>query len=74
MSLALIIFSTFIQSLEHNLAENTAKLVQGLSGDFTHILTPSSNIGKNFMPRLGALLDAAPLSDVMEVDLLSHKL
>jgi electron transfer flavoprotein alpha subunit len=54
-------------SLEHNLAENTAKLVQGLSGDFTHILTPSSNVGKNFMPRLGAMMDSAPLSDVMEV-------
>jgi electron transfer flavoprotein alpha subunit len=54
-------------SLEHNLAENTAKVVQGLATDYTHILTPSSNIGKNFMPRLGAMMDVAPLSDVMEV-------
>ena len=57
----------FLQSLEHNLAENTAKVVQGLAADYTHILTPSSNIGKNFMPRLGAMMDVAPLSDVMEV-------
>jgi electron transfer flavoprotein alpha subunit len=54
-------------SLDHNLAENTAKLVQSISGDYTHILTPSSNIGKNFMPRLGAMMDSAPLSDVIEV-------
>jgi electron transfer flavoprotein alpha subunit len=54
-------------SLEHNLAENTAKVVQGIAGDYTHILTPSSNVGKNFMPRLGALMDSAPLSDAIEV-------
>ena len=49
------------------MAENTAKVVQDIAGDYTHILTPSSNVGKNFMPRLGALMDAAPLSDVIEV-------
>ncbi len=27
----------------------------------------SSNVGKNYMPRLGAILDSAPLSDVTEV-------
>lgn len=54
-------------SLDHNLAENVAKLVQGVSGNYTHILTPSSNIGKNFMPRLGAIIDSSPLSDVIQV-------
>jgi electron transfer flavoprotein alpha subunit len=37
------------------------------NGSYSHILSPSSNVGKNFMPRLGALLDASPLSDIVEV-------
>ena len=61
------------QSLEHNLAENLATVVQSLSADYTHILTPSSNVGKNFMPRLGAMMDSAPLSDVMEVRVISYE-
>lgn len=54
-------------SLDHNLAENVTKVVQNLSGSYTHILTPSSNFGKNFMPRLGAAIDSAPISDVVQV-------
>lgn len=54
-------------SLQHSLAENMAKSVQSMASKYTHILAPSSNIGKNFMPRLGALINSSPLSDVQEI-------
>jgi len=54
-------------ALDNGNAENIAKAVQKLSSGFTHILAPSSNTGKNFMPRLGALLNSSPLTDVIAV-------
>lgn len=44
-----------------------AKTLQKLAPGYTHILAPSSNTGKNFMPRLGALLNSSPLSDILAV-------
>jgi electron transfer flavoprotein alpha subunit len=37
------------------------------TGNYTHVLTPSTAFGKNFLPRLGALLDLQPISDVQKV-------
>jgi electron transfer flavoprotein alpha subunit len=54
-------------ALENNVAENVAKALSGVATKYTHVLTPSSNIGKNFMPRLGAMLNSSPLSEVQEV-------
>lgn len=55
------------ESLADGLAENIAWLVQGLAPEYTHILAPASNFGKNFMPRVAAMLDVMQVSDIIEV-------
>jgi electron transfer flavoprotein alpha subunit len=51
----------------NRLAENLAKLVVALVGDYTHIVAPATSSGKNFMPRVAALLDVAQISDISAV-------
>ncbi|UNK05950.1 FAD-binding protein [Psychrobacter raelei] len=52
---------------EYQLAENVALLVKDLAGDYSHIVVPATTNGKNFLPRVAALLDVSMLSDVMQV-------
>ncbi|MGB1876384.1 MAG: electron transfer flavoprotein subunit alpha/FixB family protein, partial [Rhodospirillaceae bacterium] len=52
---------------EHQLAEPIAALVVSLAGDYTHILASATTTGKNFMPRVSALLDVAQISDIAAV-------
>jgi len=49
------------------LAENLAALVTGLAKDYGHVLAPATTFGKNFMPRVAALLDVAQVSDISAV-------
>jgi len=49
------------------LAENLATLICELSSNYSHILAPSNTFGKNFMPRVAALLDVSQITDVLEV-------
>jgi len=56
--------------LAYQLAENVANLVVSLvqSGGYTHVLTASTTTGRNFMPRVAALLGVAQLSDIIAVE------
>ncbi|MGF6504608.1 electron transfer flavoprotein subunit alpha/FixB family protein [Paraburkholderia sp. 32] len=49
----------------HGLPENLAALVVSLASGYTHVIAASTAVGKNFMPRLAALLDSAQISDVI---------
>jgi len=52
---------------EHRLAEDLSSLVASLADEYTHILAPATTFGKNFIPRTAALLDVAPLSDIIKI-------
>ncbi len=51
----------------HGLAEPLAALLVALAPDYTHLLAASTAAGKNVMPRVAALLDVQPISDIAEV-------
>ena len=51
----------------HQLAENLAPLVAELGAAYSHILAAHTTTGKNFLPRVAALLDVAQISDIVEV-------
>jgi electron transfer flavoprotein alpha subunit len=52
---------------EHPSAEDLAALVLGLAKSYSHVLAPATTFGKNFMPRVAALLDVAQISDISAV-------
>jgi electron transfer flavoprotein alpha subunit len=52
---------------EHQLAEPLAALVTSLAKDYDAIVSPATTTGKNFMPRVAALLDVMQISDIIKV-------
>ncbi len=52
----------------HQLAENLALLVADLGKGYSHILTSAGTTGKDFLPRVAALLDVAQISDIIKVE------
>ena len=52
---------------EHQLAENVGDLVAEVAADYTHVLAAATTTGKNFAPRVAALLDVAQISEISEV-------
>ncbi len=54
-------------AFEHALAEPLAALIVAMAPDYTHILAASTAIGKNVMPRVAALLDVQPISDISAI-------
>ena len=53
---------------EHALAENLAALVADLAAGYEHVLAAHTTTGKNFLPRVAALLDVQMVSDIVGVD------
>jgi electron transfer flavoprotein alpha subunit len=50
------------------MAENIAELVTELGKEASHVLAAATTTGKNFMPRVAALLDVAQISDIIKVE------
>jgi len=53
---------------EHMLAEPIAALIVSLAGPYEAIMAAATTSGKNFMPRVAALLDVMQISDIIKVD------
>jgi len=51
----------------HNLAENLALLVAELGRNYSHVLTAHTTHGRNYLPRVAALLGVGQISDITEV-------
>lgn len=51
----------------NQLAENIAGLVKELASGYSHIFAPATTTGKNFLPRVAALLDVNMVSDISGV-------
>ena len=54
-------------SLAQALAEDLAQAIVGLADHYDYILAAASTTGKNFIPRVAALLDVQAISDVSKV-------
>ena len=55
------------QNYENYLAENITPLIIKISDPYSHIISSANTFGKNFMPRVAALLDTSQVSDIMKV-------
>lgn len=56
------------EAYEHQLAENISELVAKHATNYSHVLAPATTTGKNFMPRVAALLDVGQISDIIAVE------
>ncbi len=54
-------------ALDHLLAEPAAALLIALAPQYSHLLAATTAVGKNILPRVAALLDVQPISDIAGV-------
>lgn len=55
-------------SLKHHLAEAVTPVVVNLAGKYDQIMVAATTTGKNFMPRVAAILDMAQISDIISIE------
>ena len=56
------------QNYQNYLPENLAPLVTKVSEKYDHIVASANTFGKNFMPRVAAMLDVSQVSDVIKIN------
>jgi electron transfer flavoprotein alpha subunit len=56
------------EAYQHAMPENMAELILSIASDYSHILTPATTNGKNFLPRVAAKLGVAQISDIVSVE------
>ena len=54
-------------ALERPVAEPMAAVIVGLAGAYEHLVAAATTNGKNYMPRVAALLDVMQISDISDV-------
>jgi electron transfer flavoprotein alpha subunit len=54
-------------ALDHLMAEPMAALLVAMAPNYSHILAATTAVGKNVLPRVAALLDVQPISDIAAV-------
>ncbi|MCP5382352.1 MAG: electron transfer flavoprotein subunit alpha/FixB family protein [Kordiimonadaceae bacterium] len=53
---------------EHSLAETIAPLIVSIADGYDQIMVAATTTGKNFMPRVAALLDMGQISDIIAIE------
>ena len=61
------VFQSDSPNYENYLAENLTPIVVKLAEKYTHIAASANTFGKNFMPRVAALLDTSQVSDIIKI-------
>ncbi|MGE0416403.1 MAG: FAD-binding protein [Acetobacteraceae bacterium] len=54
-------------ALDHLLAEPASALLVALAPNYSHLMAATTAVGKNILPRVAALLDVQPISDIAAV-------